>query len=50
MVCKGGIIVFDEINYNKFSGETKAIKDIFNINKIKLKKFNFHPFVGYTVI
>ena len=50
LVSKGGIIVFDQINYNKFSGETKALKEIFKISNLKLQKFNFHPFVGYTVI
>lgn len=47
LVCKGGIIVFDELNYDKFPGETKAVKEYFNINKIKLNRFYFAPFIGY---
>jgi len=50
LVTKGGIIVFDQINYDKFAGETKAIKEFFNLKKTKLKRFNFHPFIGYTVL
>jgi hypothetical protein len=50
LVSKGGIIVFDQINYDKFAGETKAIKEFFNLKKTKFKRFNFHPFIGYTVV
>ena len=50
LVSKGGIIVFDQINYDNFAGETRAIKDFFNLHKTKLKRFNFHPFIGYTVL
>lgn len=50
LVSKGGIIAFDQINYDKFAGETKAIKEFFNLQKTKLKRFNFHPFIGYTVL
>ena len=50
MVVKGGIIVFDQINYEKFGGETIAFKQYFNVNKIKLRKFSHDPFVGYIVL
>lgn len=49
-VVKGGIIVFDQVNYEKFGGETIAFKQYFNVNKIKLEKFNHDPFVGYVVL
>ena len=47
LVAKGGIVVFDEFNYDKFSGETLAAKEILNINERKLKRFNFSPFIAY---
>jgi len=49
LVCKGGIIAFDEFNYEKFSGETQAVKEYFEINNIKLERFYFDPFIGYMV-
>ena len=33
LVAKGGIVVFDEFNYDRFSGETLAAKEILNINE-----------------
>ena len=49
-VVKGGIIVFDQINYDKFSGESLAFKNYFKSNKYKLKKFNHDPFIGYIIM
>ena len=49
-VVKGGIIAFDQINYDKFRGESLAFKDYFKSNKHKLQKFIHDPFVGYIVI
>ena len=49
-VVKGGIIVFDQINYDKFRGESLAFKDYFKANKHKLKKFIHDPFVGYIIM
>ena len=50
LVCKGGIIAFDEFNYDKFPGETEAVKEYFNINEIKLERFYFDPFIGYMKV
>ena len=47
LVCKGGIIAFDEFNYDKFAGETAACKDILDICQIEMKRFPFDPFVAY---
>ena len=49
-VVRGGIIVFDQINYDKFRGESLAFKDYFKSNKHKLKKFIHDPFVGYIIM
>ena len=49
-VVKGGIIVFDQINYDKFRGESLAFKNYFKANKLKLKKFNHDPFIGYIIM
>ena len=49
-VVKGGIIVFDQINYDKFRGESLAFKNYFKSNKYKLRKFNHDPFIGYIIM
>ena len=47
LVCKGGIVCLDEFNYDKFAGETQAIKDMLNVNELELKRYPFSPFVAY---
>jgi hypothetical protein len=47
LVAKGGIVCLDEFNYDKFAGETQALKDVLNVSKLKLKRFPFAPFVAY---
>ena len=50
LLTKGGIVVFDEFNYNKFSGETLAAKEILKINEREFKRFSFSPFIAYFEI
>jgi hypothetical protein len=47
LVCKGGLVVLDEFNYDKFPGETAALKEMLDINSIRLERFPFAPFVAY---
>ncbi len=47
LVCKGGIVAFDEFNYDKFAGETVACKEMIDIRQIEIKRFPFDPFVAY---
>ena len=49
-VCKGGIIVFDELNEEAFPGETLAVMEYFELNKLKIKRFTFEPRISYVVI
>jgi hypothetical protein len=50
LLTKGGIVAFDEFNYNKFSGETLAAKEILKINEREFKRFSFAPFIAYFEI
>lgn len=50
LVCKGGIVAFDEFNYDKFAGETAAAKELLDIRNVALKRFPFEPFVAYFVV
>ena len=47
LVCKGGIVALDEFNYDKFAGETAALKEVLDINNIKLERFTYAPFVAF---
>jgi len=47
LVCRGGIVVLDEFNYEHFAGETAALKDVLDIGSIQLQRFNYAPFVAY---
>ena len=44
---KGAIVVLDEVAYRNFPGETKALREVFDMNKIELKRLPFDSCVGY---
>lgn len=50
LVCKGGIVALDEFNYEKFPGETQAVREMLNVQDIELKRFYFAPFLAYFKI
>jgi len=47
---KGSIIAFDELNYDRFPGETLAVKEILGLNHIKLQRIEHEPVPCYVVI
>jgi hypothetical protein len=44
---KGGIVVLDEVCYRNFMGETMALKEVLDMNKVELKRFPYDTSVGY---
>ncbi len=44
---KGSIVVLDEVAYRNFPGETSALRECVDINKIELKRLPFDSSVGY---
>lgn len=44
---KGGIVVLDEVCYRNFAGETQALRETVDMNKIELKRFPYDTSVGY---
>lgn len=50
LVPKGGIVVFDELNSQKWVGETVAFKESINLNEIRLKKFPFDGWPSYFIV
>ncbi len=49
-VTKGSIIAFDELNYHSFPGETIALKEVFGINNVKLRRSPLTPLISYFVV
>jgi hypothetical protein len=47
---KGAIVAFDEINCESFPGETLALHEVVGINKYKINRFPFEPWISYIVL
>ena len=50
LVPKGGIIVFDEINVAHWAGETRALKEYFDLSNIRIQRMSFEPYASYIVV
>ena len=46
-MCKGSIIVFDELNAENWKGETTAMLESLNIKDFKIEKFSFEPNISF---
>jgi hypothetical protein len=47
---KGAVLVFDELNEEAFPGETIAVMEMLEINKLRVRRFDFEPRISYAVI
>lgn len=47
---KGAVIVFDEIDHPAWPGETLALIETLGIQKLKIQRFDFDPYIGYAII
>lgn len=47
---KGSIIAFDELDNPIWPGETAALLDTVGINKFKLKRMDWDPYIGFAVL
>lgn len=52
MMPKGAVIVFDEANYQRFEGESRAMADYFPLGKrqLRLQRFPYTSMVSYAVL
>ena len=50
VVCKGGVIVFDELNDADYPGESIALKELADINKIRVEQSDILPDRTYWII
>ena len=44
---KGAIVVLDEVAYRNFPGETSALREVLDLNKVELKRLPYDSCVGY---
>jgi hypothetical protein len=44
---KGAIVVLDEVAYRNFPGETSALREVLDLNKVELKRLPFDTCTGY---
>lgn len=49
-LTKGSLVGFDELNYEKFPGETLAFKEVFELDQYAIKRMPFSPLQSYIVI
>lgn len=47
---KGAVIAFDELNAKMFPGETLAMLETLEVNKISVNRFSFDSYVSYAII
>ena len=47
---KGAIIAFDELDNPIWPGETSALFETAGIDKLRIKRIEFDPYIGYAVI
>lgn len=50
LVPRGGIVAFDELNSEKWAGETVALKERLKLSELRLQKIHFDPWVSYYVV
>ena len=49
-IPKGGVVVFDELNEEAFPGETAAVMELLNLNRLRVRRFEFEPRMSYAVV
>jgi hypothetical protein len=49
-LTKGSIIGFDELNWPAFPGETLALKEVFGLNRYRIRRSPLNPTPSYIVI
>lgn len=49
-MTKGSVIGFDELNYDKFPGETLAVKEVFGLDRYAIKRTPYSGSQSYIVI
>jgi hypothetical protein len=48
-VVKGGVVAFDELNCAEFAGETIAMLEEMDLQKVELRRFPIDPYISYFI-
>ena len=48
-VVKGGVVAFDELNCVEFAGETTALLETLQLDKVELRRFPIDPYISYFI-
>ena len=48
-LTKGSLLVFDELNYNAFPGETTAVDEVLGLNNLRLTRSPLQPHCAWAV-
>lgn len=49
-ITKGSVIVFDELNFHLFPGETLALQEVWGLDRYRIYRSAHSPLAGYIVI
>lgn len=49
-LTKGSILAFDELNCHQFPGETLALREVFGLDRFRIRRSPISSFVSYIVI
>ena len=49
-ITKGTVLGFDELNYHLFPGETIAFKEVFELDRYRIRRSPYNPTESYIVI
>ena len=49
-VTKGSLIAFDELNFHAFPGETRALKEVFDLSGCRLQRSPFGVLQSYMIV
>jgi hypothetical protein len=48
-LTKGSLLVFDELNCPHFPGETQALMEVLDLNKLRLRRFPHQPYCAWAL-
>lgn len=50
LMPRGAIIGFDELNYERFPGETRALKEVLSLRQLRLERLPCNPLTSFAVL
>ena len=47
---KSAVLAFDELNYERFPGETAAVMEVLGISRLRLERVPYSPLTSFAVL